>query len=101
MERSVKVKGSLQIKNNRYYAVFRTDDKKQRWISLKIEAKRGNKRKAENALNELIAKYNENPNMFNKILFVDYAEKWLNSVQNQVDAITYESYKQYVFYTVF
>lgn len=89
------MKGSLQIKNNRYYAVFRVGGK-QKWVALKIEAKRGNKRKAENALNELIAQYKDNPNIFNKILFVEYAEKWLKSVKSQVDNITYESYKQHV-----
>ena len=49
--------GSLQVKNNKYYAVlnFRDADKKrvQKWINLNLPEK-GNKRKAEAKLNELI-----------------------------------------------
>lgn len=89
------MRGSLQIKNNRYYAVFRINGK-QKWVSLKIEAKRGNKKKAEQALNELMLKYQNNPHLINKILFVEYAQKWLDSVKGHVDSITYESYKQHV-----
>ena len=52
--------GSLQIKNNKYYAVLNFKDKegkrKQKWISLDMEVK-NNKRKAEQALNKLIAEY--------------------------------------------
>ena len=53
-------KGSLQIKSNKYYAVFRVNGK-VKWHSLGIEAKRGNKRKAEQAMAELAIQYNENP----------------------------------------
>lgn len=87
-------KGSLQIKSNKYYAVFRVNGK-VKWHSLGIEAKRGNKRKAEQAMAELTIQYNENPQEFNKRDFADYIELWLDSVKPQIDIITYEGYEQY------
>lgn len=88
------MKGSLQIKSGKYYAVFRVNGK-VKWFNLKIEAARGNKRKAEQAMAELIIKYNESPNLFDKTNFIEYIKKWLKEVENQVDTITYEGYKQY------
>ena len=86
------MRGSLQKKGGKYYAVFRVN-KKQKWINLYIDAKKGNKREAEAALTRLLAEYNENPNMFDKIDFVGYIKKWLNEVITQVDIVTYEGYK--------
>ena len=43
--------GSLEIKSGKYYAVLRINGK-QKWINLNIDDKKGNKRKAEQALNE-------------------------------------------------
>lgn len=86
------MRGSLQKKGGKYYAVFRVN-KKQKWINLCIDAKKGNKREAEAALTRLLAEYNENPNMFDKIDFVGYIKKWLKEVITQVDIITYEEYK--------
>ena len=37
------MRGSLQKKGGKYYAVFRVN-KKQKWINLYIDAKKGNKR---------------------------------------------------------
>lgn len=86
------MRGSLQKKGGKYYAVFRVN-KKQKWINLYIDAKKGNKREAEAALTRLLAEYNENPNMFDKIDFVGYIKKWLKEVITQVDIVTYEGYK--------
>ena len=88
------MKGSLQIKSNHYYCVFRVNGK-QIWESTGIKVKKGNKRKAEQALTNLLAEYSRNPNMFDKIEFTDYIKKWLANVKNSVDTITYEGYKQY------
>ena len=87
-------KGSLQIKSNKYYAVFRVNGK-VKWHSLGIEARRGNKRKAEQAMAELAAQYNENPEDFNKTDLADYIEIWLESVKPHIDIITHEGYTQY------
>ena len=51
------MRGSLQKKGGKYYAVFRVN-KKQKWINLCIDAKKGNKREAEAALTRLLAEYN-------------------------------------------
>ena len=85
------MRGSLQKKGGKYYAVFRVN-KKQKWINLCIDAKKGNKREAEAALTRLLAEYNENPNMFDK-LTCGIHKKWLKEVITQVDIITYEGYK--------
>lgn len=51
------MKGSLQIKNGKYYAVLSTKDGngkyKKIWINTGFEIK-GNKKKAEQKLNELL-----------------------------------------------
>ncbi|MBE7015808.1 MAG: site-specific integrase [Ruminococcaceae bacterium] len=86
-------KGSLQIKANKYYAVFRVNGK-LKWHSLGIDAKRGNKRKAEQAMSELTAQYNESPEDFNKTALTDYIEIWLESVKPHIDIITHEGYLQ-------
>ena len=44
------MRGSLQKKGGKYYAVFRVN-KKQKWINLYIDAKKGNKREAEARIN--------------------------------------------------
>ena len=91
------MKGSLQIKGQQYYAVFRVNgNKTPTWFPLGIEPKRGNKRQAERAMAELVAKYQKNPNEFNKIDFVEYIKKWLIEVKPQIDIITFDGYKQYV-----
>ena len=52
--------GSLQVKNDKFYAVlnFKNADGKrvQKWISLNLSTK-GNKRKAEAMLNDLLVQY--------------------------------------------
>ena len=84
--------GSLQIKSGKYYAVLRINGK-QKWINLNIDDKKGNKRKAEQALNETIMMYSENPSMVDKTGFDEYIFEWLKSVRAQVDIVTYEGYR--------
>ncbi len=88
------MKGSLQIKGKKYYAVFRVDGK-LKWFSLGVEAKPGNKKKAQNAMTELVARYNANHKEFEGVEFTEYIKKWLSYVEKTVDIITYEGYKQY------
>lgn len=85
------IKGSLQEKNGKYYVVFRLNGK-QKWVSTKIDVKRGNKRKAESVMAEIISKVNENPSCFEKILFTDYIKNWLNYTKTMVDDVTYDGY---------
>ncbi len=58
--------GCLKIKNDTYYAVLNLkvgDKYKQKWISTKLKTK-GNKRKATEILNALIAEYEEKEKKF-------------------------------------
>lgn len=54
---------SLQKKKGVYYAVFRVTgqngDSKQKWVFTKIPAKRGNKREAQRAAEEIASKYED------------------------------------------
>ena len=89
------IKASLQIKNGIYQVVMYLNGK-YRWRSTSIKAARGNKRKAEERMKEILAEYESNPCMFNKTPLTDYISAWLKNAKNQVDIITYESYEQYV-----
>lgn len=54
---------SLQEKKGVYYAVFRVVDingeTKQKWVSTKVPVKRGNKREAQRAAQEIASKFEE------------------------------------------
>ncbi|MCD8391150.1 MAG: site-specific integrase [Firmicutes bacterium] len=88
------MKGSLQEKGGKYYAVFRINGK-QKWVNTGIEVKKGNKRKAEAKMTEILVQYNSNPNIVDKMPFTDYINLWLKQVKNKVDTVTYEGYMQY------
>lgn len=89
--------GSLQIKNNKYYAVLNFKNKegkrKQKWISLDMEVK-NNKRKAEQALNKLISEYEDKKiSIINKQTFSDFMSEWLKVIKLNVKITTYNGYK--------
>lgn len=88
--------GSLQIKNGIYQAVLNFRDKsgnrKQKWISTGLKLK-GNKRKAEQMLNELKAQYAEYEYIEpSKILFCDYLKDWVSLNKNNLQVTTYDVY---------
>lgn len=91
--------GSLQIKNDKYYAVLnlKVDGKrKPKWIPLGIPI-RGNKRKAEAALNRLLEEYEKEEEIRENhseadILLADYLHKWLKMVKPTIAVSTYQSY---------
>ena len=88
--------GSLQIKNNMYYAVLNFKDgdgkRKQKWISTGLEVK-NNKRKAKVELNKIIAKYEETKIIVcNRQKFVDFMESWLETIKLTVKSTTYDGY---------
>lgn len=88
--------GSLQVKNGKYYAVINTTDsngkRKQKWVSTGLEAK-GNKKKAEKILRDVIQKYElTGYNEKSDILFCDYIKLWLKRTEKSVDIITYQGY---------
>lgn len=88
--------GSLQIKNDKYYAVLNLKDengkRKIKWISLDMEVK-NNKRKAEQALNKLIAEYDKNKIVAtDKQKFTDFMEKWLELTKSSIKSTTHYGY---------
>lgn len=88
--------GSLQIKNDKYYAVLNFRDKNgkrvQRWINLNLSVK-GNKRRAETALNELLVQYQGyeaiEPMM---LLLSQHIAQWLEANRSHLAVTTYDQY---------
>ncbi len=88
--------GSLKIKNDTFYAVInlKEDGKyKQKWISTKLKVK-GNKRKATEILNKIMAEYEAKETQLDtdNILFTDYLMQWLEKKKNKVELTTWEGY---------
>ena len=86
--------GSLQIKNDTYYAVlnlYENGKRKQKWISTGLPIK-GNKRKAERILQEKIREFENPSSCDDSIMFSDWIRNWLESIKGQVDEITYQGY---------
>lgn len=93
--------GSLQIKTlpsgKRYFytvidVASENGKRKQKWQSTGLEVK-GNKKKAEKVLRERLKEYemrtfHEDAEM----MFSDWIEIWLNSIQNQIEKSTWEGY---------
>lgn len=89
--------GSLQIKNNKYYAVINLyvhGKRKQKWICSDLDVK-GNKTRAEKFLREQIFALECKEGIVNSdILFSEYVKIWLEQVKNSVDNITFQGYEQ-------
>lgn len=89
------IKGSLQQKNGIYQAVFRIDGK-QKWVSLKIPVKGNNKRKAEQALQEVLLEYSNNTQLANDMLFTDFLDLWIKQIKPLIKPSTWEGYDKVV-----
>lgn len=89
--------GSLQIKNDKYYAVinyYENGKRKQKWICSNLTVK-GNKTRAEKFLREQITIYESKAGIVNSdVLFSDYVKIWLEQVCRTVDDVTYQGYEQ-------
>lgn len=87
--------GSLQIKNNKYYAVLNivgTDGKrKQKWISTDLAIK-GNKKRAAKILEKLLEEYDERNISYDNVLLTDYLNDWIERVKNNLEPSTYRGY---------
>ena len=87
--------GSLQIKNDKYYAVLNFTDedgkRRQKWISTKLEV-RGNKRKAIDILRQLEETYDDKRLQTENLLLADYFASWLERVKPTLEPCTYRSY---------
>lgn len=95
--------GSLQEKHGKYYVVFsfkdRDGNRKTEWVNTGIPAERGNKRKAEQRMVEIISEREARLEMMagtKDMPFADYIDLWLEQVKDTVDIITYDGYKSYI-----
>ena len=88
--------GSLQVKNDKFYIIVNLREngkRKQKWIATGLDVK-GNKRKAEQMLREVIIECEKAPNLpASSILFSDYIRAWLKVAERRVDAVTFQGYK--------
>ena len=94
--------GSIQAKKGRYYAVLSytsNDGKyKYKWISTGLPL-RGNKKKAEAMLPDLIKEYSYLELDDSKVtdpMFADYIREWLQHKKGQVQQSTWEGYESYI-----
>lgn len=89
--------GSLQIKKGKYYAVYRTDNGKQKWVSLDLPAEGNNKRKAQQKLRDVLAEAEKNQSLItSNVLFIDWMMLWLEQKKPSISDGTYECYKLYM-----
>ena len=89
--------GCLKIKNGTFYAVLNLKEGgkyKQKWVSTKLKVK-GNKYKATDFLNKLMAEHEEKEAVADSadILFSDYLMRWLEKKKNKVELTTWEGYR--------
>lgn len=109
-----KVTGHLATDKGKYYAVLNLYDtegkRKVKWHNLDLPDVKGNKRKAQERLIEVLAKYNAGDlylaeNMTpaererNRIangLVSDYLLDWVEAHKNNIEDHTYEQYKSYL-----
>ena len=98
--------GSLQIKNNDWYAVLNMKDnygkRKPKWIPTGISAGSNNKqeainkREANKALRDLISKYESKNIAYSKeVYFVDWVRDWVKNAKHRMDITTWEGYNSY------
>lgn len=93
--------GSLRERNGKYHVVLNFKDKggkwKQKCISTGLEV-RGNKKKAQKFLNDLLSKYGDTDfQKYKQILFTEYIKNRLDNWANHIDQITLEGYQSYVY----
>ena len=90
--------GSLQIKKDYYYAVINLyndgGERKPKWISTGLEAKSGNKRKAEVFLRQKLAEFEQGYVISSDTLFSDYVEYWLKRKKGKVEELTLDGYRK-------
>lgn len=94
--------GSLQVKNDIYYAVLNTYEdgqRKPKWISTQLKT-RGNKRKAEAILAKLLQEYEQQQQAGAAgqpdILFLDYLPQWLATAKPSLATATVQSYNNMI-----
>jgi len=98
------MEGSLQVKNGIYQVVIPYKDEfgksKRKWISTGIEAKAGNKRKANEIKKQLVRDFEDNLidvntkiNKAQEESLADYLKSWLDSRKPFIEGNTLEGYE--------
>lgn len=87
---------SLTTKNDRYYVILNIQvdgERKQKWVSTGLTVK-GNKRKAEKMMRELLEEYERMEGIVHDdVLLSDYVRLWLDKKRLDVDDITMQGYQ--------
>lgn len=109
-----KITGHLTSKGGKYYAVINLYDtegnRKVKWQNLDLPDAKGNKRKAQERLTEVLAKYNSGDlylaesmtpaererNRIADSLVEDYLLEWIEAHKINIEENTYEHYKSYI-----
>ena len=109
-----KITGHLEEKNGQWYAAVNHYDangkRKVKWYNLDVESKKGNKKKAEEHLNDLLSKLNAGSTFLAESmtpaererfrlansLVEDYLLEWLQGHRGSVSASTFKDYKAYI-----
>ena len=107
----VQMKGSVQVKNGKWYVVLSYKDTfgkpTHKWINTNL-AEKGNKKKAKEILNKTIIEYENKeilltpvePEKKKQILFVDFFSTWFKETKDTIEENTYHSYEYYVNKTI-
>jgi integrase len=109
-----RITGHLEEDKGKWYAAvnrYDADGKRHvKWYNLDVEAKRGNKRKAEERLTELLEKLNRGTDYLSESLTPaererlrlsnspvdEYLVEWLEDHKRNITTRTYEGYKSYI-----
>ena len=109
-----RVTGHLADKNGKWYAVINLYDadgnRKEKWQSLDLEAKKGTKTEANHRLNQVLERYNSGDlylretmthaererNRIADMRVEDYLIEWLEGYKGSVSKSTYDSYEMYI-----
>lgn len=89
--------GSLQINKGIYHVSFRVTDQNgkriQKQLSTGIKAEKGNKRKAEKRMQEILEQWENVVAITNNSLLCDYIADWVERDKSRVQITTYDGYK--------
>lgn len=91
------IKGSLQVNKGIYHVSFRVTDRNgkriQKQLSTGIKAEKGNKRKAEKRMQEILEQWEGIVAVTDKALLCDYIADWVERDKSRVQITTYDGYK--------
>lgn len=90
------IKGSLHINKGIYHVSFYVKDqkgaRKQKCLSTGVKAVKGNKRKAEQRMQEILAEWDAKTYNSDKILLSNYIHDWIERDKSKISRTTYDGY---------